>query len=148
METDQLINATLAYSPAAASGETWHYASGNWVECPSTEFNVTLCDQQLHIRSPCGLFGYYPYMDRVLQYYSVFATIDSNFVDSYYLVRSVNTYISNSPASGSNPSPTPTSTVTPTPHSSDGSSNGEVTLGRVCLSLIMAIILALGSVYS
>ena len=69
MVTDQIVGVTIAYSPAAATGEDWHYGFGTWIECHSTSNN---CTKTTKISSP-GAYGAYPFIDYEHKYYGILA---------------------------------------------------------------------------
>lgn len=57
--SDQLQNATIAYSPArAALNQDWHYGFGLWLECSASSFN---CSNIRYYSSP-GAYGAYPFI--------------------------------------------------------------------------------------
>jgi CubicO group peptidase (beta-lactamase class C family) len=59
----------LAYSPAYALGEAWHYGQGYWHECQSATFT---CQPAERISS-AGAYGAYPYWDRKKNYIGMLA---------------------------------------------------------------------------
>lgn len=67
---DRTENVVMAFSPAKALGEEWHYGLGYWHECRSASF--ANCRAGDRISSP-GSYGAYPYWDREKNYVGVVA---------------------------------------------------------------------------
>jgi len=67
---DRTADVVMAFSPAKALGEEWHYGLGYWHECHSTSF--ANCRAGDRISSP-GSYGAYPYWDREKNYVGIVA---------------------------------------------------------------------------
>jgi Beta-lactamase len=68
MESDQLFDATIGYSPSVVSlGEDWHYGFGNWIECHQETYNC----QTITRVSSAGAYGAYPFIDYEYNYFGV-----------------------------------------------------------------------------
>lgn len=71
MASNQISNATIAYSPISAwpNGFDWRYGFGVWIECASTPFD---CSSTTRISS-AGAYGAYPFIDFENQYFGIIA---------------------------------------------------------------------------
>lgn len=62
---------TIVATPAVGIGEEWHYAQGNWRECPFATWQAS-CDTLSRISSP-GAYGAYPFIDFTQHFYGILA---------------------------------------------------------------------------
>jgi hypothetical protein len=127
MEQDQ-TNVSITISPATEYNVGWHYALGHWVECPYEDWNPS-CLTDLHRRSSPGALGFYPWVDRKMNYYGILATYQSKGIYSALQVDTVRDEIhaalasmNPTPVAGPAGSSSPSSSNTPSGPSTSPSS--------------------------
>lgn len=75
---DETDNIPFLFRPGGTieDDRDWHYALGNWIECPETPFSAACADAQIH-SSPGGT-GFLPWIDFRNRYFAIIARQDSN----------------------------------------------------------------------
>lgn len=169
MEQDQ-TNVTVSVSPASEYGVSWHYgkllasiilnlifvsiALGQWVECPYEKWNSS-CLTEINRRSSPGGLGFYPWIDRKMNYYGILSTFQTKgffsaqavdgFRDEIHaLLASVSPAPVSKPA-GSPASPTgmqPSTVNTPSSNATAGSSQVSTVVWFSFVSYFLSLLIS------
>jgi len=79
IETNFVVDGVeIIYSPHEDLGYTWGYGLGNWIECTRSSTSQPCPAENIH--SSGGLYGFYPYIDRSLDYWAIFGVYQSKYV--------------------------------------------------------------------
>ena len=75
---DETTNVAFLFRPGGTieDDRDWHYALGNWIECPETPFTDVCAEARIH-SSPGGT-GFLPWVDFRNGYFAIIARQDSN----------------------------------------------------------------------